>query len=341
MSPTPSLRFKHWDLQCGRRTLPAQLGPTGSSRPLARAGWASFTSPSRSEPIRRRVALKIIKPGMDTREVLARFDAERQALAVMNHPNVAKVFDAGATEQGRPYFVMEYVPGIRITEYCDLRCLSVRERLELFTKVCEAIQHAHQKGIIHRDIKPSNVLVAAEDGKPVPKVIDFGLAKATRPAADRADAVHAAGLVHRHPGVHESGTGGENGLDVDARTDIYSLGVLLYELLAGALPFDPATLRRAAAVEMLRIIQEEDPPRPTTKFSSLGSTAAGDRAAAPHRRSLSGSSASRRAGMDHDARAGEGPRPPVRIGIGTCRRRNDGTSQMSPFWLDVRAAPTG
>ena len=160
---------------------PDRLERIGSYRileTLGEGGMGIVYLAEQVEPIRRRVALKVVKLGMDTREVLARFDAERQALAVMSHPNVAKVFDAGVTEQGRPYFAMEYVPGIRITEYCDMRCLPVRERLELFTKVCAAIQHAHQKGVVHRDIKPSNVLVASEDGKAVPKVIDFGLAKA-------------------------------------------------------------------------------------------------------------------------------------------------------------------
>jgi serine/threonine protein kinase len=252
---------------------PGAIGPYRILEILGEGGMGVVYLAEQVEPIRRRVALKVVKPGMDTREVLARFDAERQALAVMNHTNVAKVFDAGVTEQGRPYFVMEYVPGIRITEYCDMRCLSVRERLELFTKVCEAIQHAHQKGVIHRDIKPSNVLVASEDGKPAPKIIDFGLAKAMGQQLTAKTLFTQQGVLIGTPEYMSPEQAGKTPLDVDARTDIYSLGVLLYELLVGVLPFEPATLRRAAAVEMLRIIKEEDPPRPVTKLGSLGDTA--------------------------------------------------------------------
>ena len=165
--------------------------------------------PSRPEPVRRRVALKVIKLGMDTKQVVARFEAERQALAMMDHPNIAKVLDAGTTETGRPYFVMELVRGIRITEYCDQDKLSTKERLDLFIKVCQAIQHAHQKGIIHRDIKPSNILVTLHDGVPVPKVIDFGIAKATDRTADGQHGLHPTPAVHRHTGLHESGASGD------------------------------------------------------------------------------------------------------------------------------------
>jgi WD40 repeat protein len=224
-------------------------------------------------PIRRRVALKVLKRGDDRPSFIARFESERQALAMMDHPNIARVHDAGATEDGRPYFAMEYVPGIPITEYCDRNLLRFRERLLLFQQVCQAVQHAHQKGIIHRDLKPSNVLVTLQDGKPVPKVIDFGVAKAVNQQLTEKTLFTETGMLIGTPEYMSPEQADLTGLDVDTTTDVYSLGVLLYELLVGALPFDVKTLRRAGYAEIQRIIREEEPPRPTTRLSSMGATA--------------------------------------------------------------------
>jgi len=224
------------------------------------------------EPVRRRVALKIIKLGMDTRQVVARFETERQALAVMDHPNIARVYDAGATETGRLYFVMELARGIPITEYSDRHKLSAQERLQLFIGVCQAVQHAHQKGVIHRDLKPSNILVVIQDDRPVPKIIDFGIAKATDHRLAQRTLFTEQGQLIGTPEYMSPEQAEMSGLDVDTRTDIYSLGVILYELLAGALPFDAGKLRSAAFGEIQRIIRETEPPKASTRLSTLKET---------------------------------------------------------------------
>ncbi len=236
---------------------------------IGEGGFGVVYMAEQTAPVKRKVALKIIKLGMDTKQVIARFEAERQALALMEHPNIAKVFDAGATETGRPYFVMELVRGVPITEYCDKNNLSTKDRLDLFTPVCNAIQHAHQKGIIHRDIKPSNVMVTLHDGKPVPKVIDFGIAKATDHRLTEKTLFTEYHQLIGTPAYMSPEQAEMSGLDVDTRTDIYSLGVLLYELLTGTTPFDPNSLREAAYGEIQRIIREVEPPKPSTRLSSL------------------------------------------------------------------------
>jgi tetratricopeptide (TPR) repeat protein len=233
-----------------------------------------------TRPVRRRVALKVIKWGMDTKEVLARFESERQALALMNHLNIARVFEAGATESGRPYFAMEYVKGIPITEYCDVHRLTTKERLELFCQVCEGVQHAHQRGVIHRDMKPSNVLVMIQDDRAVPKIIDFGVAKATSQRLTERTVFTELGQWIGTPEYMSPEQAEMTGLDIDTRTDVYSLGVVLYELLVGAQPFDSTTLREAGFDEMRRRIREDEPPRPSTRASSLG----GDSEVAARRR---------------------------------------------------------
>jgi serine/threonine-protein kinase len=225
-----------------------------------------------TEPLRRQVALKVIKPGMDTRDVITRFEAERQALAVMDHPNIATVFDGGASEAGRPYFVMEYVDGIPITEYCDQHSLSIRERLELFIPVCHAVQHAHQKGLVHRDLKPSNVLVTVQDGEAIPKVIDFGIAKAIDQRLTEVTLQTQTGYLLGTPAYMSPEQAEMSGLDIDTRADIYSLGVILYELLVGALPFQEEELTGIAAIYT---VLEREPPTLSSRFSGLGERRAG------------------------------------------------------------------
>jgi len=239
---------------------------------LGEGGMGLVYLAEQKEPVRRKVALKIIKPGMDSKQVIARFEAERQALALLDHPNIAHVFDAGCTETGRPYFVMELVAGVSITEYCDKNNLSTKDRLALFLQVCQAVQHAHQKGIIHRDIKPSNVMVTHHDGKPVPKVIDFGIAKATNQRLTEKTLFTRYAHIIGTPAYMSPEQAELSDLDIDTRSDIYSLGVLLYELLTGTTPFSEEELRKAGYIEMQRVIREQEPAKPSTKLSTLGET---------------------------------------------------------------------
>jgi eukaryotic-like serine/threonine-protein kinase len=237
---------------------------------LGEGGFGVVWVADQEAPVRRRVALKIIKLGMDTKEVIARFEQERQALAMMDHPNIAKVLDAGATPFGRPFFVMELVRGIKITEYCDQATLSTEDRLKLFISVCRAVQHAHQKGIIHRDLKPSNILVTLHDGVPVPKVIDFGVAKATQQQRLTDLTIYTQFQQMVGTPLYMSPEQAEmSGLDIDTRSDIYSLGVLLYELLVGRTPFDPEQLMRQGLDEIRRAIREQEPPKPSTALQTM------------------------------------------------------------------------
>ncbi len=259
----PGVPSEHEGEMIGRYKLLQKIGE---------GGFGSVWMAEQKEPVRRRVALKIIKLGMDTRQVIARFEAERQALAMMDHPNIAKVFDAGSTESGRPYFVMELVKGIPITEYCDRERLDAQARLRLFMLVCHAIQHAHQKGIVHRDIKPSNVLVTLHDGVPVPKVIDFGIAKATNQELTEKTLFTQHNQMIGTPAYMSPEQAEMTGLDIDTRSDIYSLGVLLYEMLTGTTPFSGEDLMSKGFAEMMRIIKEETPHKPSTRISSMGDT---------------------------------------------------------------------
>jgi serine/threonine protein kinase len=278
-APRGTAEYQFDDPDSSREGPGAIIGPYKLLQLIGEGGMGAVYMAEQERPVRRRVALKVIKPGMDSKQVIARFEAERQALAMMDHLHIAKVLDAGTTEAGRPYFVMELVRGVPITKFCDKEHLTPRERLELFVSVCQAVQHAHQKGVIHRDLKPSNILVTLYDGKPVPKIIDFGVAKALHTKlTDRTMFTEFGAVVgtleYMSPEQAEM-----SGLDVDTRSDVYSLGVLLYELLTGTTPFEKKRLRQAALAEVMRIIHEEEPPKPSTRLSQSGQSLAGISAA--------------------------------------------------------------
>jgi eukaryotic-like serine/threonine-protein kinase len=246
---------------------------------IGEGGMGEVWLAEQKEPVRRRVALKLVKAGMSTREVMARFESERQALALMDHPAIAKVFDAGSTPLGAPYFVMEYVAGVPITAYCDTHQLSTRERLELFVHVCEGVQHAHQKAIIHRDLKPSNILVTEVDGHPAPKIIDFGVAKALSQRLTADTLYTRVGTLVGTPQYVSPEQALTCGEDIDTRSDVYSLGVIFYELLAGAPPIE---LHKTTLDEFLRRLREEEPPKPSTKIRTQDAATSTDVARKRH-----------------------------------------------------------
>ncbi len=303
---------------------------------LGEGGMGVVYMAEQEKPIRRKVALKVIKPGMDTGQVVARFEAERQALALMDHPNIARVLDAGTTESGRPYFVMDLVRGIPITQFCDESKLSPRERLDLFVPVCQAIQHAHQKGVIHRDVKPTNVMVTLHDGKPVPKIIDFGVAKATDQRLTERTLFTQYGAMIGTPEYMSPEQAELSGLDVDTRTDIFSLGVLLYHFLTGTTPLERAKLREASYAEILRRIKEEEAPKPSTRISHSGDRLASIAATRGTEPAQSDEAGAWRAGLDCDQGPGEESRTAAVSRRRTAWRGTLGATSTASQWRRAR-----
>ena len=280
---------------------------------IGEGGMGEVWRAGQREPIRRQVAFKLVKAGMNTREVIARFESERQTLALMDHPAIAKVFDAGSTPEGAPYFVMEYVAGVPITAFCDNHRLTTRERLELFVRVCEGVQHAHQKAIIHRDLKPSNILVTEVDGKAAPKIIDFGVAKALAQKLSAESMFTRAGALVGTPEYMSPEQATASGEDIDTRTDVYSLGIILYEVLAGVRPIE---LQAITLEEFLRRLREEEPEKPSTRIRKRDeSTVIGGRTQAPDRTSGTGQTDARRPGCDHAEGFRKGSVTPLRFAL--------------------------
>ncbi len=298
------------------------FGPYRLIEKIGEGGMGIVWLARQEHPIRRDVALKVVKPGADSAQVLSRFESERQALAILNHPNIATVFDAGLTDDGRPYFAMEYVAGVAITTFADQHALPIVARLELFLQVCEAVEHAHQKGVLHRDLKPANILVSDRDGRPLVKVIDFGVAKALAPGLSAETIETQIGTLVGTPGYMSPEQAGLTESVVDTRTDIYSLGLVLYELLVGALPFDASELRRKAVLEMLRVIREEEPPRLASRLTSQ--TDGGDqrdREAPADGPAGARPPAARRSRVDHEPCARKGAGAALRLRVGARRGR--------------------